>query len=95
MTDPANFQQRIFAAFPPYPQFITIFSLRAKFSQYDNLVILQAVRRLMRLKKVEKLVVARAHVYRLVKGARSPIDMRGRHSNVGRKPKSAHKPVPL
>lgn len=93
MTDTANFQQRIFAAFPPYPQFITIFSLRDKFREYDEEGVREAVRRLIRLKKVEKVIVAKAHLYRLVKGARRPVDMRGHHPNTGRKPKHAHKQI--
>lgn len=80
--DSANIQQRVWDAFPAYPGTTTMAALRQQLSWWPTDTIRRAVRSLKRLKCVEN---ATFGVYRRVKNARRPVDMRGHHGNSGRK----------
>ncbi len=96
MSDGSNFQQRVWDAFPPYPQYITIFALREAFQWLEVETVRKIVQTLVRKGVLERhAVMHKTVLYRRRKKAKRPIDMRGRHGNSGRKPKNANKPVPV
>lgn len=80
----SNIQQRIFDAFPPYPETVTLFTLRRLLPCFTALTVKKSVYQLVKRQCVEK--AAGMAVYRLTKGARRPVDLRGQHGNSGRRP---------
>lgn len=84
VTEAGNIQQRIYDAFPPFPEFVTILSLFKRFPYLESESIEKALFRLIQLGIVEKDKRTRQHLYRLRKNAKRPIDMRGRHGKSGR-----------
>lgn len=86
--DAGNIQQRVFDAFPALPGMTTIDAL-ATALPFARWSIIKALERLSALDIVELAPRNVCCVYRLVKGARRPIDMRGHHGNSGRRPRAA------
>lgn len=79
-----NIEQRIFDAFPPFPQLTAVHALEIAFPHLDRRSIYHALRRLREAGCIER-GEARG-IWRRVKGATMPIDRRG-HGKGGRKPK--------
>ncbi len=71
-----NIQQRVFDAFPPFPQYLTIYAVFAAVN-VDARSVIEAMKRLMAMKRVEKVKVGKEHLYRRCKGARRPPECRG------------------
>lgn len=86
--EPSNLQQQVFDAFPAHPGIVTLDSL-VRSLPYPKESIRKAVKRMREdLGIVEFAPPNTCCVYRLVKGAKRPLDMRGQHGNSGRKPKA-------
>ena len=88
----SNIQQKVYDAFPAFPRYTTIHALWDKFPNIDVNSVKNAIWRLIAKGMVERDNERRFNFYRLRKGAKRPIDMRGHHGNSGRKRKcpSAH-----
>ncbi|HKU78612.1 MAG TPA: hypothetical protein VJQ42_02120 [Rhodanobacteraceae bacterium] len=85
-----NVMQRVWDAFPEYPGIITFDGLHALLPNLSRATIVAAVKRLTgqprayAVRYVELVRPSNGAVYRRVKGASRPIDMRGHHGNGGR-----------
>lgn len=80
-----NISQRIFDAFPPFPQITTMHALELVFPHLDRRSIHEALARLKKAGCIER--GPAVGIWRRVKGATPPIDRRG-HGKGGRKPKA-------
>ncbi len=83
----STIQEKVFEAFPAFPHYTTIHSLFDSLPQIHITSIENAVWRLVRLGKVERDNERKTNIYRLVRGATRPIDMRGHHGKSGRRAK--------
>jgi hypothetical protein len=78
MTEGGNIQQRVFDAFPPYPQGVTVFELYKALPAFHQRSVQSALFRLHELGKVEAVPGTRFH-YRIKRNATRPAD--GRFDN--------------